>query len=63
MLAKERESNGGGSLRGYYEGTYKSTQKSTRAEFAHVLEFEGGRIARFIQYTDTFKVAEAMGKA
>ncbi len=47
---------------GYYEGTYKSTGRHTRAEFAHVLEFEGGRIVRFVQYTDTFKVAEAMGR-
>lgn len=46
---------------GFYEGTYMNTGRSTRAEFAHVLEFENDRIARFVQYTDTFKVAEAMG--
>ncbi|MGH3086816.1 MAG: nuclear transport factor 2 family protein [Rubrobacteraceae bacterium] len=46
---------------GFYEGTYISTGKYTRAEFAHVIEVENGRIVRFVQYTDTFKVAEAMG--
>jgi len=46
---------------GFYEGTYKSTGRSVRAEFAHLIEFEDGRIVRFVQYTDTFKVAKAMG--
>ncbi len=43
------------------EGMYRSTGRSMRAEFAHLIELEDGRIARFVQYTDTFKVAEAMG--
>lgn len=46
---------------GFYEGTYISTGRFARAEFAHILDFKGGRITRFVQYTDTFKVAEAMG--
>ncbi len=46
---------------GFYEGTYRSTGRSMRAEFAHVIELEGGRIVRFVQYTDTLKVAEAVG--
>lgn len=45
---------------GFYEGTYRSTGRSMRAEFAHLVELEDGRIVRFVQYTDTFKVAEAM---
>lgn len=46
---------------GFYEGTYLSTGRSMRAEFAHLVEIKDGRIVRFVQYTDTFKVAEAMG--
>ena len=46
---------------GFYEGTYGSTGRSMRAEFAHVVEIKDGRISRFVQYTDTFEVAEAMG--
>lgn len=46
---------------GFYEGTYRSTGRSMRAEFAHVIELEGGRIVGFVQYTDTLKVDEAMG--
>jgi uncharacterized protein len=45
---------------GEYRGTYKSTGKSTTAAFAHVYKFKNGRIFKFQQYTDTFKVAEAM---
>ncbi len=46
---------------GFYEGTYINTGRYMRAEFAPVLEVEDGRIVRFVQYTDTLKVAEAMG--
>lgn len=46
---------------GFYEGTYRSTGRSMRAEFAHLVELRDGRILRFVQYTDTFKLAEAMG--
>lgn len=46
---------------GFYEGTYRNTGRSMRAEFAHLIEFKAGRIARFVQYTDTLKVAEAVG--
>lgn len=46
---------------GFYEGTHRSTGRPMRAEFAHLLEIKDGRIVRFVQYTDTFKVAEAMG--
>ena len=46
---------------GHYEGTYRETGRPMRAEFAHLVELRDGRIARFVQYTDTLKVAEAMG--
>ena len=46
---------------GFYEGTYGSTGRSMRAEFAHLVGLKDGRIVRFVQYTDTFKVAEAIG--
>lgn len=46
---------------GFYKGTYRSTGRSVRAEFAHHFELENGRILSFVQYTDTLKVAEAMG--
>lgn len=46
---------------GFYEGRYQSTGRSMRAEFAHLIELKDGRIVRFVQYTDTLKVAEAMG--
>ncbi len=46
---------------GFYEGKYLNTGRYVRAEFAHLIEFGDGRIVRFVQYTDTLKVAEAMG--
>ena len=47
--------------RGEYRGTYRATGRSTTAAFAHVYRLRGGRIVRFEQFTDTLKVAEAMG--
>jgi uncharacterized protein len=44
---------------GYYTGVYKSTGKSVRAQFAHVLTMRGGKAIRFQQYTDTKQFAEA----
>jgi ketosteroid isomerase-like protein len=46
---------------GFDEGTYRSTGRSMRAELAYVIELEGGRIVRFVQYPDTLEVAEAVG--
>ncbi|MFZ5827120.1 MAG: nuclear transport factor 2 family protein [Bacillota bacterium] len=44
---------------GYYTGTHKQTGRAMRAAFAHFYTVRDGRIVRFVQYTDTLKVAEA----
>jgi uncharacterized protein len=46
---------------GHYAGRYRATGRTLRAEFAHLYELKAGRIVRFVQYTDTRLVAEAMG--
>lgn len=46
---------------GYYEGTYKATGKSMRADFACEYKVRNGKIIEFNQYTDTFLIGEAMG--
>lgn len=38
---------------GTYSGTYETTEKSFQAPFAHVWDFEDGRVVRFEQYIDT----------
>ena len=45
---------------GAYSGTYKATGRSFTAPFAHLWTVRGGKIAGFVQYTDTAKVLEAM---
>lgn len=45
---------------GYYEGTYKATGKSVRAEFASEYKVANGQITGYTQYADTFLVAQAM---
>lgn len=45
---------------GNYSGKYKETGKSMNIPFAHVWTVENGKIAKFVQYTDTLKVAEAL---
>jgi uncharacterized protein len=45
---------------GHYSGTYKATGKSMRVPFAHVWTVQNGKIVKFVQYTDTLKVAEAL---
>jgi len=44
---------------GEYKGTYRATGREMTASFAHRWEVRGGKIIRFIQYTDTAKVLEA----
>jgi uncharacterized protein len=44
---------------GEYRGTHRFTGKSVKAAFAHVYRIKEGRIVKFQQYTDTFKIAEA----
>jgi ketosteroid isomerase-like protein len=45
---------------GHYRGTYKRTGKSFEAPFAHVWEVRDGRATRYVQYTDTFVVQQAL---
>ncbi|HLU88990.1 MAG TPA: nuclear transport factor 2 family protein [Cyclobacteriaceae bacterium] len=46
---------------GFYEGTYKTTGKSMKAEFACEYKVKDGKITTFNQFTDTFLIAQAMG--
>ncbi len=45
---------------GHYSGSYKATGKSMRVPFAHVWTLDGGKVKKFVQYTDTLKVSEAL---
>ena len=45
---------------GAYSGTFKATGKAMTAPFAHAWIVRGDRISRFIQYTDTITIREAM---
>ena len=45
---------------GTYSGKYKTTGKSFQAKFAHVWSLRSGKAVRFLQYTDTLKVQEAL---
>lgn len=45
---------------GNYGGKYMKTGRSMSVPFAHVWTFEDGKIVRFVQHTDTLKVAEVL---
>ena len=45
---------------GVYVGTHKHSGRSLTAAFAHHWTVRFGKIVRFVQYTDTAKVLEAM---
>ena len=45
---------------GNYGGKYLKTGRSMSVPFAHVWTFEDGRIVKFVQHTDTLKVAEVL---
>ncbi len=45
---------------GEYSGKYKATDKSFRANFAHVWKLREGKAIKFVQYTDTLKVQNAL---
>lgn len=47
---------------GRYVGTYKATGRSMTAPFAHHWTARGGKVTRFVQYTDTAKVLEAVSR-
>ena len=46
---------------GHYSGTYKATGRSVRAPFAHVWTVRDGKAIRYVQYTDTWLVRQAVG--
>ena len=45
---------------GNYSGKYNATGKSMNVPFAHVWTLRDGKIVKFVQYTDTLKVSEAL---
>ena len=45
---------------GKYSGTYKATNKSFEADFAHVWKLREGKAVRFVQYVDTLLVHRAL---
>ena len=45
---------------GHYSGTYKATNRSFRAPFAHAWTIHEGKIVRFVQYVDTVLVQRAL---
>jgi hypothetical protein len=45
---------------GRYSGTGKATGRSFDIRFAHVWEMRDGKLARFVQHTDTAKYLEAV---
>lgn len=45
---------------GWYTGTYKATQRSFRARFAHLYIVRDNRIVRFEQVVDSAKVLEIL---
>ena len=46
---------------GRYRGTFKQTGKAVNAQFVHVFRFQGGKVVRFQQYTDTAQFRDAAG--
>lgn len=48
---------------GQYSGTYKATNKSFRAAFAHVWKVREGKAVRFVQYVDSLLVHRALDAA
>ncbi len=47
---------------GVYSGTFRATGRSMRAAFAHFYEVRNGKIARMVQYVDTYMVRQALPK-
>lgn len=45
---------------GFYEGFYRATGKSMKADFACEYKVKNGKITEFNQYTDTFLIGKAM---
>ena len=55
--------DGGGDVvaLGNYSGKFLKTGKSVTVPFAHAWTFENGKITKFMQYTDTLKIANDLG--
>ena len=47
---------------GRYGGVYKSTGAKVNAQFVHVFRFKTGKVAEFLQYTDTAQFKEAVAR-
>jgi hypothetical protein len=46
---------------GTYTGTYKKTGRQISVAYAHVWTVTGETLSKFVQFTDTAKVLEALG--
>ena len=46
---------------GTYSGKYLKTGKTVSVPFAHAWTLEGGKIVKFVQYTDTLVIARDLG--
>lgn len=47
---------------GYYSGTYKKNGNHVKAQFAHFFTFQGAKVIKFQQYTDTAQFARAVAE-
>lgn len=59
-ISRYIDSGDGAFVIGYYEGTFRSTGKYMKADFACEYKVKNGKITAFHQYTDTFLIARAM---
>ncbi|MGB5170955.1 MAG: nuclear transport factor 2 family protein, partial [Eudoraea sp.] len=48
-------------IEGRYTGTFKGTGKEQDTQFCHIWHFQGGKITKFQQYTNTAALQEVMG--
>lgn len=56
--------DGGGDMvvgLGNYSGKFLKTGKSMTVPFAHAWTLSGGKIVKFVQYTDTLVIAKTLG--
>ena len=49
-------------VEGRYSGTYAATGTHADLQYCHVFTFEGDKLARFQQFTDTAQFQKAMGR-
>ncbi len=48
-------------VEGRYSGSFKATGRENNAPFCHVWTYDGDKIRKFQQYTNTAAIQEAMG--